>query len=194
MRNSDFFFFGKFRYLSSLQTLQIYSISPLMSLPSSSSSPQFVIRLPRGPLLDFYSKRSWGASTCGTLPTQVWMWAMETAPSPSTHQPLAFSSPAPPPPPSSSFFASSATSLQHSSSLILLHHLRSCFFPPLGAPGWTRLWFLVSPTAAHFPTWSLQPETDLFSNDWLGLELIINPLLFYIFLWYFLGLWGTNVS
>lgn len=34
---------------------------PLISLPPPSPPLQFVTRLPRGPLLDFYSKRSWGA-------------------------------------------------------------------------------------------------------------------------------------
>lgn len=72
----------------------IQKFLPLISLPPSSSSPpQFVIRLPRGPLLDFYSKRSWGAvSTLRSSHTGVSVTRGDRTLSICTHQPLALSS------------------------------------------------------------------------------------------------------
>lgn len=68
MRNSDFFLWEIQVLIGHCRHFR-YTVSPLscLFLPPP-PPPQFVIRLPRGPLLDFYSKRSWGASTCGTPP------------------------------------------------------------------------------------------------------------------------------
>lgn len=76
----------------------ISKIPPLISFPLllvvPSSFPQFVIRLPRGPLLDFYSKRSWGAaSTLRSSHTGVSVTRGDSALSICTHQPLALFSP-----------------------------------------------------------------------------------------------------
>lgn len=146
---------SEYNNLSSLSVIaNISKFPPLISLPSSSSLSVCHPPPTRPPARLLLQTQLRGRRYPAENPTQVGMWPMETTSSPSTHQPLAFSSPP-------HLFAFSATSLQHSSSLILLH---------LELPNfcWTRLWFPVSTAAPSL--WFLQPETDLFSKDSLGLE------------------------
>lgn len=116
--------------------------------PPPPPSSQFVIRLPRGPLLDFYSKRSWGAVstprkshtgasvTCGDCTSST---------SPSN---LSLSPPLLPPPP-----------LRHHRSMIHLSSSAPLEELPFssGLCG-TRLPFLRFPTAAQL-TWFFPADT-----------------------------------
>lgn len=129
----------------------------LLSSPPSSS--QFVIRLPRGPLLDFYSKRSWGAvSTPAEIPhrCECDLRRRHLVHLPIT--PLAFSSSPP--------FASSLTSPKRSPSLTLCStwHAALLFWASMGLDFYS-LGF-CSPLRHNQPEFSDQ-ETDVFFKDWL---------------------------
>lgn len=65
---------------------------PPSHLLSPPPPPQFVIRLPRGPLLDFYSKRSWGASSTLQKPHTCASVTCGDSAIYCSHQPLAFTS------------------------------------------------------------------------------------------------------
>lgn len=129
----------------SFQNSFLPSLSPTPSSSSSSSPPSVCHPPPTRPpaRLLLQTQLRGRLEPCGN-PTQVWVWLGETAPNPSTHQPLAFSSPP---------------------LLPLRHH---CSFLHLSSSSCPIFLLLLASVGQDFhslcfepQTWLLRPETDL---------------------------------